>query len=55
MLNEHNPRETSQKVRDFFQYKGGEDSQLPLATTPPYGYRKNPETERYAHVPTTAP
>jgi hypothetical protein len=44
MLNEHNPRETSQKVRDFFQYKGGEDSQLPLATTPPYGYRKNPET-----------
>jgi DNA invertase Pin-like site-specific DNA recombinase len=42
MFNEHNPRETSKKVRAVLKHKG--ESGVPLATCPPYGYMKNPET-----------
>jgi DNA invertase Pin-like site-specific DNA recombinase len=44
MYNEHHPRETSRKVKEYFVYKGTEGG-LPLCNTPPYGYKKDPETK----------
>lgn len=40
-FNEMHAKNTSQKVRAVFRSKG--ESGVPLSTTPPYGYLKNPE------------
>ena len=43
-FNEMHAKNTSQKVREVFKHKG--ESGIPLATTPPYGYMKNPENPK---------
>ena len=43
-FNEMHAKNTSQKVREVFRHKG--ESGIPLTTTPPYGYLKNPENPK---------
>ena len=43
-FNEMHAKNTSQKVREIFRHKG--ESGIPLTTTPPYGYLKNPENPK---------
>ena len=44
LFNEWHAKNTSQKVRNVFRNKGM--SGAPLATNPPYGYRKSPESTK---------
>lgn len=43
-FNEMHAKNTSQKVREVFKHKG--ESGIPLTTTLPYGYMKNPENPK---------